>query len=216
MRSTETGMTLAELAITVTLMLIVLGLAFPGFNLASGTISTCARKARLQDAGEKITEELIDLIRLGRLVEIGEMGVPPHATVHPPRTGIALGEITLTGAVPWSSSSVRIQYRRSGEANEAEIRADLNGDGDREDLFALGMLEIITPDGTRPITTRGRVLLGLPSYEGDVDGDGEPDPLFKLSGRRLDLKLAMVFREDSGEFRKAVSTRALYLRNRQD
>ena len=216
MSSTESGMTLVELAISVMLMVIILGLAYPGFNLANDTISTCTQKARLQDAGERITAELIDLIRLGRLAEIGSPGELPYAIVHPPRTGIALGEITLTGAVPWSSDSVRIQYRKTGEVDEAGIRADLNGDGDRSDLFALGMVEIITPEGARPITHRGRVLLGLPGYEGDVDGDGKADPLFALTGRRFDLKLVMVFREDSGEFRKAASTRTLYLRNRQD
>ncbi len=216
MRSTETGMTLVELAIGVALMLILLGLAYPGFNLASGTISTCTQQARLQDAGEKVSGELIDLIRLGRLREIGSQGVPPYAIIHPPRTGIALSEIASTGAVPWRSDSVRIQYRKTGEVHEAGIHADLNGDGDRLDLFALGIVEIITPEGTRPITHRGRVLLALPSYEGDVDGDGRADPLFKVAGRRFDLKMVMNYGEEPGKLRMAVLTRTLYLRNRQD
>ncbi len=216
MRSTETGMTLVELSVGVTLMVVILALAYPGFNAASGTISVCAQKARLSDAGDKVSKRLIDLIRLGRLAEIGDTGNPPHAIVHPPRTGIALDEMTTAGVVPWKTDSVRIQYRQSGSVSEAEARVDLNGDGDRSDFFALGMVDVITADGARPITNRGRVLLGLPSFEGDVDGDGLADPLFKLTGRRLDLKMVMVFREESGQFRKSVSTRTIYLRNRQD
>jgi hypothetical protein len=77
-------------------------------------------------------------------------------------------------------------------------------------------MEVMTLEGARPITRNGRVMLGLPTYEGDVDGDGEDDPLFEVTERRLDLKLVMVFREESGEFRKAALSRTMYLRNRQD
>ena len=217
MASRETGLTLIEIAIGVVLMLIILSVAYPGFIVANDTISTTSQRARLQEAGEKVVTEIVDQIRLGQLTEIGSEGTPPYAVVHPPRTGIALDEITASGAVPWKDDTIRIQYRPTGKVAEEEVRTDLNGDGDTDDDFALGVVEVMTAKGTRPITRRGRVLLGLPGYEGDVDGDGESDPMFKVTGRQLDLELTIVFRdEESGEFRKAALARTLYLRNRQD
>jgi hypothetical protein len=216
MRARESGMTMVEVAIGVTLTIIVLGLAYPGFNLAGGAISACTQSSRLQEAGDKVTGQLIDILRLGQLGEIGPQGVPPYAIVDRPPTGIALEDITATGEVPWSGLSVRLQFRQTGTVYEGTIRCDLNIDGDRKDLFALGVLEVVTAEGARPITHRGKVLLGLPSYAGDVDGDGEDDPLFSVNGRRLEIELVMVQREDSGVFRRAAMHRNLYLRNRQD
>lgn len=216
MRTTEAGLTLIEAVIAVALMAIVLGLAYPGLTVTSGAISTYTQKARLEAAGEKISEKLVESFRLGQLDEIGPSNTAPYAIVHPPRSGIDLGQIAVDGVVPWQAESVRIQFRQTGTADEHKLRLDINGDGDQKDLFALGVLELVTPAGAKPITHRGRVMLGLPSYEGDVDGDGEDDPLFQVTGRRLDLKLVMVQREKSGEFRKAALAQAIYLRNRQD
>ena len=216
MRTAEAGVTITEVVIGVALMAILLGLAYPGLTGASGTISTCTQSARLQEAGEKVFQELVDYIRLGQLDEIAPPHVAPYAIVRSPRTGIDLGEISDHGLVPWKAQSVRIQFRQTGTVKEEEIRTDLNGDGDRVDLYALGVLEIVTPEGARPITNRGRVMLALPTYAGDVDGDGEDDPIFAMTGRRLDLKLVMVQREETGEYRKAAASRAIYLRNRQD
>jgi Tfp pilus assembly protein PilW len=131
MRRNESGLTLVEVSIGVVLMLIILAVAYPGFILANGTMSMSARKARLQEAGEKVTKQLVDVLRLGQLQQIGPTGVAPFAIVHPPRTGIALDEITQAGAVPWRDETIRIQYRpQRGWRHKGPLRARSHGSHD--------------------------------------------------------------------------------------
>jgi hypothetical protein len=62
--------------------------------------------------------------------------------------------------------------------SEAAQDFDLNGDGDRNDRFDLGHLELDRPDGTKEPLTGAWLLQPALNHGGDLDGDGVPDPIF--------------------------------------
>jgi type II secretory pathway pseudopilin PulG len=70
---------------------------------------------------------------------------------------------------------------------EADLRLDLNGDGDRLDSFDRGCIVRIThanggPEVRGPALTGQCVVVAHADWGGDIDGDGVADPIFKLDG----------------------------------
>ena len=105
-----------------------------------------------------------------------------------------------------------------GDADEG---TDLNRDDDREDRFAIGVLEILeTVDGEEVVTritgASSRVILALPSFAGDLNGDGVGDSLFVVNGRMLDISLRLITRMESGQILKTVTRSRIKLRNPQE
>ena len=215
MRTKERGVTLVDVSIAVVITVIIVGVAYPGFIVANDTISRSGQKTRLENAADRIKKTLVTEIRTGQLVALAPAGAAPYVDIHPPRTGIALDQIADTGDVPWQTVTHRVQYRQTGTLSESAVRLDINHDGDRTDTFALGVIELVTPQGTRPITQRGRVILGTPNFEGDVDGDGLKDPLFEVQDRKFTMRMFLVFRDEKGHFHQTNLINTIYLRNIQ-
>jgi len=216
MRSKERGVTLVDISIATVITVIIVGVAYPGFMVANNTISQSGQKTRLEGAADRIKKALVSQFRTGQLIKVEAKGVPPYIDLHPPRTGIALDEIADEGSVPWQTVTNRVQYRQTGTLRESVERVDFNRDGDRKDDFAMGVVELVTPEGTRPITQRGRVILTLPNFDGDLNGDGTEDPLFEIDNRRLMLRMYLVYRDEKGQFHQTSLIHSVYLRNVQE
>jgi len=216
MQSKERGVTLVDVTIAAMITLIIVGVAYPGFIVANDTISRSGQKTRLENAADRIKKSIITQMRTGQLVKLEAKGVPPYVDLHPPRTGIALDEIAAEGTVPWQAITHRVQYRQTGTLSESKERVDINRDGDRNDTFALGLIELVTPEGTRPITQRGRVVLSLPNFDGDMNGDGKEDPLFEIDKRRFTVRMHMVFRGEKGHVHQTSLIHSVYMRNVQE
>jgi hypothetical protein len=67
----------------------------------------------------------------------------------------------------------------------------------------------------RPITRTGRVMLPLPGYSGDVDGDGVADPLFFRDDRTFVVKFRLLTRTENGRYVTADVESTVRLRNVQ-
>ena len=216
MKSRERGITLVDVSIAAVIVIIIVGVAYPGFMVANDTISRSGQKTRLENASDRIRKAIVNEIRTGQLAEISPPGVPPYVAIHPPRTGIPLEKIAEEGTVPWADVTHRLEFRQTGTIHEKEEKVDLNKDGDREDLCAVGVIDYVTPDFSRPITERGRVILGMPDFVGDVDGDGKEDPLFALKDRQFTIRMFMVFRDEKGHHHQTSLVHSIYLRNVQE
>lgn len=215
MRQRERGVTLVDVSIAVVIVVIIVGVAYPGFKVANDTISRSSQKARLESGADRIKKAVVQQMRTGQLAAISGPGVPPVIDIHPPRTGVDLTQINGDGDVPWKTETHKLGFRQTGTLRESKINIDINGDGDEYDDFALGVVELITPANTRPVTDVGRVILSLPSYEGDVDGDGKNDPLFEVKDRTFTMRMNLIFRDEKGHYHKASLTHSIYLRNVQ-
>ena len=213
----DSGFSLVDVCIAVAIVVIICGVAYPGFIVANDTMAVSGQKTRLEGAADRILSTLVKEIRTGRLVAVAPAGQAPWIDIHPPRTGIALDKIDEEGAVPWDAAETRrLAFHETGRLKESDAKADLNGDGDRNDEFALGVVELTTPLGTRRITEWGRVILGLPQYREDLDGDGAPDPLFDVQGRRFTVRMFLVRKDEKGHYHRTNLARTIYMRNTQE
>jgi len=215
MRTNERGVTLVDVSIAAVIIVIIIGVAYPGFIIANDTISRGGQKTRLENASDRIRKAIVSEMRTGQLAGIAATGEAPYVDIDPPRTGIALDEIADEGTVPWQTVTHRLGFRQTGVLNESVVKVDINRDGDRADTFALGVIELTTPLGVRPITQRGRVILGMPNFDGDVSGDGVKDPLFQVANRRFTMRMFLVHRDEKGHYHQTNLIHSVYLRNIQ-
>lgn len=80
---------------------------------------------------------------------------------------------------PTSPHRVTLRFSPVGVVNEKEAGTDLNRDGDTTDVFRLGSLVKETTGGlTRELGSR-RIVVPF-AADGDLDGNGDSDPLFAL------------------------------------
>lgn len=213
----ESGVTLVDVCIAAAMVVVICGVAYPGFIVANDTMATSGQQVRLEGSADRILKALVAEVRTGRVVATSANNVAPWIDIHPPRTGIALAEIDKEGTVPWDQAVThRLAFRETGTLTESDANTDLNHDGDKDDEFALGIVELTTAQGTRPVTNRGRVILGLPNYREDLDGDGTEDPLFKIENRRFMVRMFLVRKNEKGHYHQTHLTHSVYLRNTQE
>jgi hypothetical protein len=106
------------------------------------------------------------------------------------------GAPTLTG---WAA----LVYVPRSSITEADVRTDLNQDGDRTDTFEVGQIRARawdTADSSVPVTDIGMgpavILQERCRHGGDLDGDGFSDPIFLWdpAQRRLHVRLYVLGR----------------------
>ena len=68
----------------------------------------------------------------------------------------------------------------------------------------------------RPVLQRAQVILGWPRHEEDLDGDGQPDPLYVRDGRSMTLNLHVVHEDCKGRLHRAIRRGRVRLRNVQE
>lgn len=124
--------------------------------------------------------------------------------------GYAVGGVPTIGAAAWYSFVV------DEVVTEGALLLDANGDGDQDDSFELGHLELQTP-GANIVVTGSWILQNAGDPGGDVDGDGFVDPIFSLSevgdSGLMRLKLFAVHRVANGSFRRFAYDSSIRLRN---
>jgi hypothetical protein len=113
--------------------------------------------------------------------------------------GINDGGIPATGAINFQF--VQNASNMTGETiSEPNLRRDLNGDGDMTDVFDRGRILRTTSLPGAKISTVSGFYVVQPSgnWGGDIDGDGNADPLFRMSGKRVWVDLWMIATDQSG------------------
>ena len=80
--------------------------------------------------------------------------------------------------MPGNMHRTILSFERLGTVSEAEVDEDLNRDGDLSDRFARGNLVRETTGGFRRELGAGQILVGE-TPDADLDGNGDPDPLFE-------------------------------------
>jgi len=212
----QRGVTLLDVVIGAMLLAVVVGLAFPGFMVANDTISVSGARDRLERAADQMISEVVSRVRFSRVDAVtGAPLAPPGLTLTRAIRVEDLSDLDGEGAVPWEAESFGIQFRQTAVVKEADTNLDINRDGDKNDQFALGVLEIVEGGTAIPILQRARVMLGLPTYEDDLDGDGVPDALFTLDGQTFLIRLQVAGWDGKGRLITTVTTARVHLRNPQ-
>ena len=114
-----------------------------------------------------------------------------------------------------------LYFEPTDRIDEAQALADLNRDGDQDDLFDLGRLRLCTWDAANPDQTLLDVVISRPNllqdacdWVADVDGDGFEDPMFLWDPESGQLRVRLFALVQSGGsanvFRRETS---LFLQN---
>ncbi len=217
----ESGLTLVDVVIATAIVLIIVGVAYPGFKTANDTIATSGRQDRMERQGDRALRLLTEEVRSGWITALTPSGQAPSVTIRSVRGAVNLADLAATGTVPWSTDERTIRFRQVETINEMSLEEDVNRDGDWNDTFALGVLESVETVGTEVVATpitgsASQVILALPSYAGDLNGDGIGDPLFEVDGRTLDIRLHQITRTEAGQILKTATRSKIHLRNPQE
>jgi hypothetical protein len=205
-----------DVIIGTSILLIALSLAYPGFKVAKDSMSTGGRRDVIERAGDQLLKEVVAHLRSGQITNLDVAPEPPSVTVRHPQAVVDIENLGEE-SIPWAAEARTIRFRQVAELDEAKRKIDFNRDGDRTDRFALGVLEKIIGGGApKPITRSARVVLGLPGYAGDVDGDGEGDPLFERDDRSVRVSIHVVTRGEGGRLLRSRSHSIVHLRNVQE
>ena len=216
MNTRERGVTLIDTMIATAIVIVILGVAYPGFMIANDTIVESGRRDRLERAGDQLLKVLVEELRAGLVSGVTAPPAAPSVTITRPDRSVTLDQINNNGDVPWLPATRTIRFRQTGTLKEADEGEDLNRDGDQADTFALGVLEIDDGSEVRPLMTRAEVMLGLPGFSGDLDGDGIGDPLFTQVNRSVRIQLFLTDKNETGHRMKSDVTTTLHLRNVQE
>lgn len=233
LRTTQSGMTLLEMAISSSILgvLILSSLTFTTSMTDSASVEM--RLSKLRDSAQKAVDRMSDdlsgsfipddtnwRIYNGEdnycrfLVPVdpdgdGDVNDDDMAT----EWGVARPEGEFLDRSHIETGSMRQFYQgymftMTDYFYESDKDFDLNGDGDKDDFFDIGHItkyyswgqdpqqgdldyreDAITPD---TVVVQYEYDPETGSNWGDIDGDGESDPLFKQKGSRIDLTLFMI------------------------
>jgi hypothetical protein len=208
--------TLLDAVIAVVIIIIAVGVAYPGLKIANDTMRTGGRKDRIERAGDQMLERVLDALRGGRVVAMSESPDAPAITVNRLKEGVVLEDFEDDEKVPWEANTVTIRFRQTDSICEGDEGVDLNWDDDQDDDFALGLLEVVEGGTARPITQRAQVMLAMPGFDKDLDGDGNGDPLFTREGRNVTVRIQLVSRGEGDRLLKTVVSGGVRLRNIQE
>jgi hypothetical protein len=207
---------LVDVVIAVAILGIIAACAYPGFLVVNNTITTSGRRDLTERAGDQILKEVVGEIRAGLLSDVELPPNAPSVTTLRPRTDVTLDELTSESEVPWDGQARVLRFRQTGTIKESDEGEDINKDGDQSDSFATGLLELTAGGSTRPLLTRAEVILGLPNYDGDLDGDGNADPMFEVEDRRVTVRIFLVNRGDGNRVITTGTRTTVHLRNQQE
>ena len=216
MSTREGGVTLIDMMIAIAIVVVILGVAYPGFMIANDTIIESGRRDRLERAGDQLLKVLVEELRAGLVSGVAVAPAAPSVTITRPDRSVTLAKINNDGDVPWLLVKRTIRFRQTRTLKEADEGEDLNQDGDQTDTFALGVLEIDDGTEVRPLMNRAEVMLGLPDFTGDLNGDGVGDPLFTQVDRRVRIVLFLTDKDDHGHRMKSDVSTTIHLRNVQE
>jgi prepilin-type N-terminal cleavage/methylation domain-containing protein len=224
MRATKrtAGFSITELVVVVAIVSLLSALltgsmaksqTFAGVEMSRG-----AAEGRFQHTLDQVR----GMLAIGRVEDPIESGTRVRfmTPIDPDGDGVTYD---ATGAVTWGSTvggvavagAARfVAYVVTDLVLEQHLDLDLDGDGDLLDGFEVGRLEEQTPDGTRIALTPNTVLQRPGNPGGDVDGDGQLDPVFTVvdagRSRLLTMRLFAIHRLPNGKWQRVaheVSTR---------
>jgi hypothetical protein len=185
----ERGVTVVELVFAMASSVVII-LAAVGVSTSVSDSSTelVSGFENLRGNIEGIDRLRRDLAR-SKIVDVGDHGESITFAL-PVREAGDTSILTEEGEIRWGVSDrrgirrdgfCRIVFRKQKTLVENILKKDLNQDGDQGDTFHVGRLHMVTDGADELGLKKIKIILAGDNLDGDVDGDGEPDPLFSLS-----------------------------------
>ncbi len=224
-RPQNAGYTMIELAIVGAIFSLVLFVLAGMFTTGDATASYLATTAVHQGRGRSMIESMGREIQGSRLIDLALPPDLPSLEFQTPVDWDLDGDrLDDNNLIEWGcdeevgpvlGSSITYAFEPYGQLAELVDGVDYNGDGDRADLFRIGRIIRTTTGGRRISFGDLDVLLNRLEPDGDIDGDGEDDPLFVLDNGSLMIRAFALNQNVDGQPRIETFTSQVNLRNPQ-
>lgn len=197
-REREAGLTLIEVILTAAVMgSILVGTAQFAKLAADATQTTTETLTEMRFRAENV-RELRDTLSRALVRQISPDGETTQFSLPVP-LGQGGSFIDANGQMlfgtrgpegPILDDSYILRFVSREILREPELGRDLNLDGDMNDSFELGQMEIATQSGIVVNTLQVPVIRPEGDPGGDINGDALPDPLVSIDGLTLTITLA--------------------------
>lgn len=221
-RRTQNGFTVLEMAVVLAILAPVLGIAFSGMTSVMTTSAVAATEVGAQRQIIFTTKRLRDDFRKCQVTAVAPTGlsITYQHPVDPAGTGLAIDAMggivwgAKEAAGPVAGASYTVSFVQDGLVQEMVLQTDLNGDGDMVDSYQVGHLQRTTTGGTLVDVSPSVFLVDAFTPTGDLNGDGQPDPLFAWTpGGPVDVKLLARTQQPDGEVTTRFTELRVYLPN---
>lgn len=221
-KSGDKGFTLMEVIIAVAIISVIMMTAISAMKMAGDTLAADIMDNMVYSSIEQVAGELCEEMQYapGSSISVSNDGswvnfqVPVDldgdGTVYPAgdtSQPVELG--VIHGGVP-SSGSTTYRFVSTGSVSEAALSMDLNGNGNMSDSFEVGYMEKVMSDTVSAWSIQMRRGNGFVQPKGalggDIDGDGQPDPVFAVSGNTVTVNLWSLGVDPRAQPRLASST----------
>jgi len=239
-RSARRGMTLLELIIAVSILAALFGAVFAAINQMMRGMSSEITSSALNQETSRGLERMMERLRSSKFTPPG--GTTPPVADPLPDAGAQNYEYFVPVdwdndgdtvddnlAVDWGQEGPRgvtldavtnLRFVKTATYDEKTQKFDLNRDGDMNDSFDIGHLEEAlysttkvtgNPTFVRPITP-DIVIQVAGQTVGDINSDGNDDPIFQFDSGKLKVKLFVTNLKESSPIFQLFET-SIPLRN---
>ncbi|MBN1808095.1 MAG: prepilin-type N-terminal cleavage/methylation domain-containing protein [Planctomycetes bacterium] len=231
----EAGFTLLEVLVSMAIMALVVVGIYGAISTASRTYYLNANMTYLENAAGMVQENVMEELAYATplATDTGGLGVTFWTPVDADGMN---GSLDKLGEIEWGYDgdlgySRRIRFIKEDLLDEHELKRDINRNNYPYDRFYVGRLVAETLDengvrvGGRESIGPRVVLVSYPYPGGDVDGDGEDDPIFaryssdgktlSATGPIFRVKLVATAEDANKDFQLTTQSMSIRLRNTQ-
>jgi len=194
------GLTLIEVSVSLAVFALIAVICASTLTKMTGFYTDSLFRSGLMESAKIAQESALDELRSAKVLSVGTSGGYPVVTYVVPVSlpiGTTSDYFDSSGNVNWgcqeasgpmkdaagSPHRVTLTVVPGSQVVESKVRADINGDGDRNDTFQLGSLLFTTSGGLKRTLSGGRLLLsevGKGAF--DMSKDGVADRILGVSG----------------------------------
>ncbi len=196
------GVTLIEMMIVVTIFSVVVLGTFQVLTSVNDNLAVDIPLGDLENKGRRLVEQMERMIRPSSATQITVSSTNSWINFKVPVDHDADGDVlddsfaiewgAFEEGVPTLSNWTYYYFNVTGTYFEGTSgNIDLNRDGDKTDQFYMGDIIFWTQGGWTRRFGNGMVCVDYLTVNGDVNGDGTPDPIFTLDGNSVTVNLWM-------------------------
>jgi prepilin-type N-terminal cleavage/methylation domain-containing protein len=221
------GFTLLEMVVAVAILSLVLLMAFGTMKRTTEVSSMESLRNQMERSGAESLEAMVEELNASSVLAIASDGslltfqVPVdldgNGTVLDADGNCEFGLDDLGVVSNGSATLMFVQNQVGGNPevlSEAALGRDLNGDGDRVDIYDRGrIVRNSTASALNRTLTGVRVIQPSGNWGGDIDGDGQADPVFRMNGKQVWIDLWTLGLDEAGTPHLIRCQTSLHLRN---
>ncbi len=225
------GVTLVEVLIATVILSVIIALLLSFTNTVVDASNVYNQVTTMEQTGNEIIELMVESLRSARIQNLpaeGDSQISFQVPVDQDSDGDVFDSnfdiewgVEREDYSPGSVAGVAMRYEfvKTSEFSETERGVDINGNGTMTDVFDVGHIVAVYESGTgisqggsvtlneySKVLTGDYILLVKAQAVGDVNGDGQDDPIFWQDGTCINATLFLADVNEAEPIMVRVST----------